>query len=144
MTAGIERRIVLHSPTSSSPCTQNLSLSPANVRQLTEENSEQDRRVYISALLDDETSEIDYNEMRTISLFDQSVDFISCFLYFPTCITLLRYSILRQEGQADVFESRFTLVSDGSDSEEDNVDQDINASSSSDMGRESSDDDSDL
>lgn len=85
VTAGVERRVVLHSPTPSSPCTQNLSLSPTTVRQLTDENSEQDSVAYMSALLgvhstiplaavdvpSNADDDLDHEEQRTLSLFDQ-------------------------------------------------------------------------
>ncbi len=84
VTAGVEKRVVLHSPTPSSPCTQNLSLSPTTVRQLTDENSERDSVAYMSSLLGvhpataaDVPSNADADdfhhreERRTLSLFDQ-------------------------------------------------------------------------
>ena len=86
-TSGVEKSIHLHSPTPSSPCTQNLSLSPLDVRQLNERDDQADRQVYLNALLgartidgdndnnnnNDADDESDAGERETISFFDQSV-----------------------------------------------------------------------
>ena len=77
VTAGIEKRVVLHSPTPSSPCTQDMALSPTSVRDLTNENSEEDSFTYMVAVLgmhnvDPENAD-DNEERRTLSLFDQYV-----------------------------------------------------------------------
>lgn len=75
VTAGVEKNIVLHSPTPSSPCTQNLQRSPARVRELKDEDLEQDRQNYYSALcgsypMNSERPD-DREERQTLSLFDQ-------------------------------------------------------------------------
>ena len=77
VTAGIEKRVVLHSPTPSSPCTQDMALSPTSVRELTDEHSEEDSFTYMVAVLgmhgmDPENADDD-EERRTLSLFDQCV-----------------------------------------------------------------------
>ncbi|CAA7262966.1 unnamed protein product [Cyclocybe aegerita] len=73
VTAGVEKNVLLHSPTPSSPCTENLPLSPAEVRQLDDADAEEDRVSYLSALMGigirDGPSEDD-SERRTLSLFD--------------------------------------------------------------------------
>ncbi|KAF8967182.1 WD40 repeat-like protein [Flammula alnicola] len=89
VTAGVEKNIFLHSPTPSSPCTQNLQPSPANVRQLSDEDNDEDRSNYLSALLGVRPLTVgdvdEAAERQTLSLFDH---------------------ILREEGGADVFSQR--------------------------------------
>lgn len=68
--------MVLHSPTPSSPCTQNLSLSPAEVRELDSDGTI-DRLTYHQALIGAFTTvgepgvAEDLSERRTIRMFDQ-------------------------------------------------------------------------
>lgn len=68
--------MVLHSPTSSSPCTQDLPHSPASVRNLGADGAE-DRISYYRALIGMYTTvgepdpSSDPSERRTISMFDQ-------------------------------------------------------------------------
>ncbi|KAI6020658.1 WD40 repeat-like protein [Pisolithus microcarpus] len=88
VTSGIERHIMLHSPTPSSPVTQNLTLTPSEVRKLTECSPEDEMR-FLGALLgthptlhEGDTGQ-SHDESQTISLFDH---------------------ILREEGEGDVFE----------------------------------------
>ena len=100
VTSGVEKSIHLHSPTPSSPCTQNLSLSPLDVRQLDERDDQADRQIYLNALMgartiardndddnnnnnsnndnDDDDSD-DAGERETIGFFDQSVFFSHVF-----------------------------------------------------------------
>lgn len=71
VTAGIERNIILHSPTPSSPCTQNLTRTPVETRMLSEDG-ELDRFTYSRALRGAPV----HGDMRdpdgvTISMFDQ-------------------------------------------------------------------------
>ena len=78
VTAGVEKTIHLHSPTPSSPCTQDLPLSSLEVRQLNESDNQEDRLVYLNALagnrtLDDDDDDDDAGERQTIAFFDQSV-----------------------------------------------------------------------
>ena len=82
VTAGVEKTIHLHSPTPSSPCTQDLPLSPLDVRRLNERD-DRDRLIHHNALmgsrtLDDDDNEDDAGERETIGFFDQSVLF-----FFP-------------------------------------------------------------
>ncbi|KXN81788.1 DDB1- and CUL4-associated factor 5 [Leucoagaricus sp. SymC.cos] len=104
LTSGVERRVVLHSPTPSSPCTQNLVPSPTEVRELDSDGT-LDRITYNHALLgafttvgetESELSD-DWPERRTISMFDH---------------------ILREEGSPDVFAVRRWVDSDHSSSDE--------------------------
>ncbi|KAF8798922.1 WD40 repeat-like protein [Phlegmacium glaucopus] len=101
VTAGVEKTIHLHSPTPSSPCTQDLSLSPLDVRQLNERDNHEDRLVYLNALMGaralDEDEDEDAGERQTICFFDH---------------------VLREEGQTDVFLNRRWSYLDSS-SEED-------------------------
>jgi WD repeat-containing protein 22 len=75
VTAGVEKNILLHSPTPSSPCTQNLPPSPANVRELRNEDDDDDRANYLSALFGVQPltmGDVDEAaERQTLSLFDQ-------------------------------------------------------------------------
>ena len=69
MTSGIERDIILHSPTQGSPCTHDLAETPTEVRSVAPED-EEDRRIFIESLVGT-LSEDDRDEDRTIRLFDQ-------------------------------------------------------------------------
>ncbi|KDR82852.1 hypothetical protein GALMADRAFT_238461 [Galerina marginata CBS 339.88] len=99
-TAGIEKNVILHSPTPSSPCTQNLDSSPVTVRKLLGDEDDKDRENYYAAMLGliPADSENDQNERQTLSFFDH---------------------ILREEGNADVFAQRPWKSPDVSDEEED-------------------------
>ncbi|KAF8630849.1 hypothetical protein AX17_005208 [Amanita inopinata Kibby_2008] len=102
VTAGIERNIVLHSPTPSSPCTQNLRRTLTETRTLSEDG-EVDRVAYYRALygLPMLTLEQDDPDGATISMFDH---------------------ILREEGEADVFSiRRWSCSGDSDDSSTDEV-----------------------
>ncbi|KAF8903180.1 WD40-repeat-containing domain protein [Gymnopilus junonius] len=102
VTAGVEKKIILHSSTQSSPCTQNLQLSPSTVRKLDDQESERDRAIFFTSLDSgglqptDITEDID--ERQTLSIFDH---------------------IIREEGEADVFQLRPWESSDSSDEESD-------------------------
>ncbi|KIL68001.1 hypothetical protein M378DRAFT_191493 [Amanita muscaria Koide BX008] len=104
-TAGIEHCIILHSPTPSSPCTQDLADSPTETRSLSQDG-DVDRAAYFRALHGHHLPviETDDPDRMTISMFDH---------------------ILREEGEADVFEAR-RWTGDGSSSDEltDEVDKD--------------------
>ena len=72
-TAGIERHVILHSPTASSPCTKALSLTPPEVRSLPAENAISGRqrrivRVLTTGVALDPESEDDSD---AIALFDE-------------------------------------------------------------------------
>ncbi|KDQ62603.1 hypothetical protein JAAARDRAFT_171107 [Jaapia argillacea MUCL 33604] len=103
VTSGIERHIVLHSVTASSPCVEGLLPTPSDVRMLPDVN-EEDHRRFIHALttghstISEDQDEIDDD---TIALFDE---------------------ILRQEGNADPFTVR--IWGGGSDSDSGGVDVD--------------------
>jgi len=75
VTAGVEKNVVLHSPTPSSPCTQNLPPSPANVRELKDDDGDDDRTTYLSTLLGVQPLTLgdvdEAAERQTLSLFDQ-------------------------------------------------------------------------
>ncbi|EKM79218.1 hypothetical protein AGABI1DRAFT_128379 [Agaricus bisporus var. burnettii JB137-S8] len=87
MTSGVERRMLLHSPTPSSPCAQDLPRSPTHVRQL-DTNGTPDRFNFYQALVGafttvgESEAAADMSERRTISMFDH---------------------IWREEGDVDVF-----------------------------------------
>ncbi|KAK7028151.1 hypothetical protein VNI00_014966 [Paramarasmius palmivorus] len=85
-TAGIERDIRLHNPIKSAPFSQEMELSPTEVRQLTGSSSTEEN-VAIDALLLGSTdpTESDDSEWDTIKLFDR---------------------ILRHEGGTDSFDVR--------------------------------------
>jgi len=102
VTAGIERCIILHSPTSSSPCTQDLADSPTETRSLSQDG-DVDRIAYFRAFHGHHLPviETDDPDRITISLFDH---------------------ILREEGEADVFEVR-GWTSDNNSSDESSVDE---------------------
>jgi DDB1- and CUL4-associated factor 5 len=75
LSSGIENQILLHSPTPCSPCTQNLSVTSTEMRDLSDADPEDHRRV-VSALvrphatLREDPEETD-DELCTIALFDQ-------------------------------------------------------------------------
>ncbi|KAF8634162.1 hypothetical protein AX15_001030 [Amanita polypyramis BW_CC] len=98
LTAGIERNILLHSPTPSSPCAQNLARTPVETRALSED-SEVDRVAYYRALsgASMQHAELGDPDSTTIRMFDH---------------------ILREEGMADVFTVRQWT---GGDSDSDEV-----------------------
>lgn len=62
LTAGVERHILLHSPTPTSPCVENLEPTPTNVRPLPAPSL---RRRMIRALLEPD------DDADTIVLFDE-------------------------------------------------------------------------
>ncbi|KAG2101108.1 WD40 repeat-like protein [Suillus discolor] len=102
-TSGVERQIILHSPTPSSPAVQNLLPTSPTVRMLQPQDLAA-QRTFLRALFGPhptlhEDVEDDEGENETISLFDH---------------------ILRAEGEADVF----TIRRWGEDSEEDSEDED--------------------
>lgn len=75
VTSGVERQIILHSPTSSSPAVQNLLPTPPTVRTLQPQDPAAQRN-FLRALfgphptLHEETGD-EEEEDQTISLFDQ-------------------------------------------------------------------------
>ncbi|TEB30669.1 WD40 repeat-like protein [Coprinellus micaceus] len=107
VTAGIERDIILHSPTPGSPCTQDLDGTPREVRDISD-NDVEDRLVYFRSLVG-ELSDDDRGEERMISMFDH---------------------ILRVGGQGDVFQTRRWIPA--SDSSEEEILEDDTTDSSDD------------
>ncbi|KAF9483512.1 WD40 repeat-like protein [Pholiota conissans] len=105
-TSGVERNIILHSPTPSSPCTQNLQRSPADVRQLNNDEDEHDRSNYLAAILSVGHSTVgdvdDESEAQTLSLFDH---------------------IIREEGVGDVFTYRHWTSSDSEENSSNNPEE---------------------
>lgn len=83
-TCGIEKDVILHSPTSGSPCTQDLDRSPPSVRRLPV-GGEGDRVAYVRALMGIGTEDDDDDEEATIRMFDQYV------LLFRAVIFLLTH-----------------------------------------------------
>lgn len=80
VSSGVEKDVFIHSPTPSSPCTQDLERAPTHVREIVDEEADRDRQNYIDTLLaerplyNSETSHAsDDAERRALSLFDQSV-----------------------------------------------------------------------
>lgn len=71
-TAGIERHVIIHSPTKSSPCTKDLPLTPTTVRALPA-GSPEDRGRYLLAI----SLGLGANELgedtETVALFDECV-----------------------------------------------------------------------
>ena len=74
VTAGIEKDILLHSPTPNSPCSKDMELTPTDVRQLSSDG-DMDRIVYLRALTgfhgSDAMDDDDDPERMTIRMFDQ-------------------------------------------------------------------------
>lgn len=70
VTAGVERHIILHSPTSDTPCGVGLSLTPEEVRSLPGPNTEDRRRMIRALTLGREEDEYD-DDVNTIALFDE-------------------------------------------------------------------------
>jgi len=125
ITSGVERHVLLHSATSSSPCVQDLPRTAPTVRPLPEANLRDTRR-YMRALLgnhptlrDSDDNSEDDEELSAISLFDH---------------------ILRQEGEADVFTIRRWGGSSESPSESSGSESNAEAESGSDNDEEMLDD----
>ncbi|PFH53402.1 hypothetical protein AMATHDRAFT_55347 [Amanita thiersii Skay4041] len=108
VTAGIERNIILHSPTPCAPCAQDLDLTETETRALSE-NGDVDRVTYYRAFYGLPIANgiaADDPDGTTISMFDH---------------------ILREEGSADVFQVRrwsCPAMSGSSDEEVDDEDED--------------------
>lgn len=104
VTSGIERHIILHGVSSSSPCTSDLALTEPIVRDLPDATPEAFEN-YLRAMtgtypLVDDDNEQSGEELDTILLFDQSV---LSQLKFPLSYSLA-LRILRQEGESDIFD----------------------------------------
>lgn len=119
LTAGIERNILLHSPTPATPFmpSSSLSVTPAEVRTLPAEETPESRLLASRArgttltIWDDEPED----DSMSIALFDQCVPsmFFTCLCHLFDC------RILRQESGADVFETRRWSVEEDDDEDED-------------------------
>jgi len=103
VTAGIERHVILHSPTKSSPCVKNLTLTPTTVRVLPVGPPEDHSRFIRAISSGLGPNDLDTEDAETIALFDE---------------------ILRTEGDGrDIFLSR---VCDESEDEDESVsDEDV-------------------
>ena len=71
VTAGIEKDVILHSPTPGSPCTHDLAETSTEVRNLSDRPDEDRLNYWLS--LTGELGEGDSDEEGTISTFDQYV-----------------------------------------------------------------------
>ena len=76
VTAGVERHVVLHSPTKSSPCAKDLILTPAAVRQLPV-GSPEDHSQFVRAISSGSGTNGSDEDVQTIALFDE---YVSCIL----------------------------------------------------------------
>lgn len=127
VTAGVEKVIILHSPTPGSPCTHDLDETPPDVRAVSD-HADEDRNIYLRSLTG-QLSDDDRNEEHTIRMFDQYVCLAKDVFsnsWFSTCFDLvfsLTFSILRVEGDVDIFETnRWSGVSDSSEDDDDGSD----------------------
>ena len=119
-TAGIERHVILHSPTKSSPCAQDLTLTPTTVRELPADSPEDHSR-FIRAMASDLGTDDSGEDAETIALFDEYVLCVA-----TSCVGDLTTAcrILRTEGEGrDIFLSRGCDESE--DEDEDGSDEDV-------------------
>lgn len=72
VTAGIERHVILHSPTKSSPCTKDLGITPTAVRALPVGSPDDHSRFLRAIFTGLGTNEVD-EDMETVALFDAYV-----------------------------------------------------------------------
>ena len=77
VTAGIERHVILHSPTKSSPCVKDLTFTPTSVRRLPAGSPEEHGR-FLRALSSGLGTNDPDEDAETIALFDE------CVLYLIT------------------------------------------------------------
>ena len=104
VTAGIERHVILHSPTKSSPCAKDLTFTPTSVRGLPA-GSPEDHNRYLRAVSSNlVTNDLD-EDAETIALFDECVCVLSDRGSGGDLTTTCR--ILRTEGEGrDIFSGR--------------------------------------
>lgn len=116
VTAGIERHVILHSPTKSSPCVKDLTFTPTLVRGLPA-GSPEDHNRYLRAVSSNlVTNDLD-EDVETIALFDECVCVLSDRDSGGDLTTTCR--ILRTEGEGrDIFSGRGC---DESEDEDENV-----------------------
>ena len=105
-------------------------MSPLDVRQLHERDDQADRQIYINALVgartidgDNDDDDSDAGERETISFFDQSV-IVSPFKRF-VADSGFEFSLLREEGQIDVFLSRRSSSAEEDDDWESDWEEDL-------------------
>lgn len=79
VTAGIERHVIVHSPTKSSPCTNDLALTPTTVRALPVGSPEDQTRYLRAISMGLETNDFD-EDAETVALFDECVVVVVCFV----------------------------------------------------------------
>ena len=72
VTAGIERHVILHSPTKSSPCAKDLTFTPQSVRALPAGSTEDHSRFFRAMSLGLYTNDLD-EDAEAIALFDEYV-----------------------------------------------------------------------
>lgn len=115
VTAGIERHVILHSPTRSSPCARDLALTPTSVRALPTRSPEDHSQLGLGTDDSDEDAE-------TIALFDE---YALCIMTGAVVGNLMMVcSILRTEGEGrGVFLSR--SCDESGDEDEDISDEDV-------------------
>lgn len=76
VTAGIERHVILHSPTKSSPCAEDLALTPTTVRELPGGSPEDHSRFLRAVFSGVGTTDFE-EDAETIAMFDECVFFLS-------------------------------------------------------------------
>lgn len=126
VTAGIERHTILHSPTKSSPCTKDLSLTSGTVRELPAGSPEDRSRLIRAMALSLGASEFDV-EMETVALFDEC----AWWVFVRVCELMFFFfgRIIRTEGEGhDLFLSR------GRDDSEDEDEDGDGGESDEDLG----------
>ncbi|KAI0726281.1 WD40 repeat-like protein [Fomitopsis betulina] len=100
LTAGIERNILVHSPTPATPFlpSGSLTVTPPEVRALPVEDTTESRRLVLLGMSSAEPED----DSMSITLFDQYVPSmpLTCLCHLFDC------RILRQEGCVDVFQAR--------------------------------------
>ena len=72
VTAGIERHVILHSPTKSSPCARDLTFTPTSVRALSAGSPEDHSRFLRAMSSGIGTNDLD-EDVEAIALFDECV-----------------------------------------------------------------------
>jgi len=70
-TAGVERNVFLHSPTSSTPYTQDLEIIPCHVRRWTDSTAEDEYEIMQWISSSSRSAAEDAEELKTLSFFDQ-------------------------------------------------------------------------
>ena len=117
VTAGIEQHVILHSPTRSSPCVKDLTLTPTTVRELPA-GSPEDHSRYLRAISTGLGTNDFEEDTDTIAMFDE---YVSDIMVADNLTGVLR--IIRTEGTdgRDIFSSWGCEEDSESDSEDDEV-----------------------